>query len=262
MEAATCRQCEIKAKQCVATPWNGICIRRYVALPTANSLGRNHLLAMLPPAKLKALSPHLEPVYLPRGTCLHESGESLSYVHFPTRGIVSLGYATANGETAEIRRRRARRRDRRRGISRFGEIRPSDRGSDDVRRVSHARQRGPLGLRRRRSALQRAVLKYALDLLLHISQTSLCNLHHSLEQRLCRSLLQGVDRVGSNTLPMTQDVVAGLVGARRQGISEALHKLRDRGLIAYERGSITVLDRAGVLASACECYAAVQVWSA
>ena len=95
-------------------------------------------------------------------------------------------------------------------------------------------------------------------LLLQISQTSICNLHHSLEQRLCRSLLQSVDRVGSNTVPMTQDVLASLVCARRQGISEAVQKLRDSGLIACERGSITVLDRASLLARACECYVVVQ----
>jgi hypothetical protein len=106
--------------------------------------------------------------------------------------------------------------------------------------------------------LQQAVLRYSLGLLLHISQISICNLHHTLEQRLCRSLLQSVDRVASDTLPMTQEVLAGLVGARRQGISEAVQKLRDRGLIAGGRGSITVLDRAGLLARACECYVVVQ----
>jgi CRP-like cAMP-binding protein len=218
---------------------------------------RNHLLAMLPPAKLKALSPDLEQVYLTRGTCLYESGESLSHVYFPTRGIVSLGYAAANGETAEFA---VVGPEGVVGVEAFlGSEKSGHRAVVQTMctayrmRVAVARSTFAEG-----GALQDVVLKYALGLLLHISQTSLCNLHHSLEQRLCRSLLQGVDRVGSNTLPMTQDVVAGLVGARRQGISEAMHKLRDRGLIAYERGSITVLDRAGVLASACECYAAVQ----
>ena len=221
------------------------------------SLERNYLLAILPPAQLQALSPHLEQVYLTRGTCLYEAGDSLSHVYFPTRGIVSLGYATANGETAELA---VVGPEGVIGVEAFlGSEKSGHRAVVQTMctayrmRVSVAQARFAEG-----GALQNVVLKYALGLLLHISQTSLCNLHHSLEQRLCRSLLQGVDCVASNTLPMTHDVLAGLVGARRQGISEVVHKLRARGLIAYERGSITVLDRAGVLASACECYAVVQ----
>ena len=221
------------------------------------SLGRNYLLAILPPAQLQALSPHLEQVYLTRGTCLYEAGNPLNYIYFPTRGIVSLGYATANGETAELA---VVGPEGVIGVEAFlGSEKSGHRAVVQTMctayrmRVSVAQARFAEG-----GALQNVVLKYALGLLLHISQTSLCNLHHSLEQRLCRSLLQGVERVASNTLPMTQDVLAALVGARRQGISEAVQKLRDRGLIACERGSITVLDRGGLLACACECYAVVH----
>jgi CRP-like cAMP-binding protein len=221
------------------------------------SLERNCLLALLPPAQLQALSPHLEQVYLTRGTCLYESGHSLSHVHFPIRGIVSLGYVAANGDTAELA---VVGPEGVVGVEAFlGSEKSGYRAEVQTMCVAY---RMRVGVARSKfaegGALQQVVLKYSLGLLLDISQTSICNLHHSLEQRLCRSLLQGVDRVASNTLPMTQEVLAGLVGARRQGISEAVHKLRARGLIAYERGRITVLDRAGVLASACECYAVVQ----
>jgi CRP-like cAMP-binding protein len=230
--------------------------RRPAARPPA-SLERNFLLAILPPAQLQALAPQLEHVYLTRGTCLYEAGDALGYVFFPTRGIVSLGYATAIGETGELAVVGPE------GVIGVEAFLGSERsGHRAVVQTTCAAYRMRVGVARARfaegGALQSVVLKYSLGLLLHISQTSLCNLHHSLEQRLCRSLLQGVDRVASNTLPMTQDVLAGLVGARRQGISEAVQKLRDRGLIAYERGSITVLDRSGLLACACECYGAVQ----
>jgi CRP-like cAMP-binding protein len=208
-------------------------------------------------SQFEALKPHLDKVYLARGTCLYESGHSLSHVYFPTRGIVSLGYTAANGDTAELV---VVGPEGVVGVEAF--LGSEEAGHRAVVQTMFVAYRMGVSMARSRfaegGALQQTVLKYALGLLLHISQTSICNLHHSLEQRLCRALLQGVDRVPSNTLPMTQDVLAGLVGARRQGISEAVQKLRDGRLITSERGSITVLDRAGVLARACECYAVVQ----
>jgi CRP-like cAMP-binding protein len=223
----------------------------------AGPLRQNQLIATLPAAQFHALQPHLERVYLTRGTCLYESGHSLSHVHFPIRGIVSLGYVAANGDTAELAVVGPE------GVVGVEAFLGSDKSSyravvqtmcvADRMRVGVARSKFAEG-----GALQQVVLKYSLGLLLDISQTSICNLHHSLEQRLCRSLLQCVDRVASNKLPMTQDVLARLVGARRQGISEAVQKLRDRSLITCGRGSITVADRAGLLARACECYVVMQ----
>ena len=224
----------------------------------AAPLGQNHLLAVLPSVQLEALLRHLEPVYLERGTCLYETGQPLGHVYFLTRGIVSLGCAATNGDTTELALVGPE------GVIGVEAFLGSDESGHRAvartlctgysLRVSVARARFAEG-----GALQQALLKYARGLLLDISQTSICNLHHSLEQRLCRSLLQGVDRIGSNTLPMTQDVLADVVGAWRQGVSETVQKLRDRRLISCGRGSITVLDRAGLLARACECYVAVRL---
>jgi CRP-like cAMP-binding protein len=219
--------------------------------------GQNRLLAMLPLAQRDALSQHLEHVYFTRGTCLYESGRSLSHVYFPTRGIVSLGYEAANGDGTELA---VVGPEGVVGVEAFlGSEKSGHRAIAQTTCVAYQMR---VGVARSKFAeggvLQQAVLKYSLGLLLHISQTSICNLHHSLEQRLCRSLLQSIDRVASNTVPMTQDVLASLVGARRQGISEAVQKLRDSGLIGCERGSITVLDRAGLLARACECHIVLQ----
>jgi CRP-like cAMP-binding protein len=219
--------------------------------------GQNRLLAILLPAQRDALSQHLEHVYFTRGTCLYESGRSLSHVYFPTRGIVSLGYEAANGDGTELAVVGPE------GVVGVEAFLGSEKsGHRAVAQTTCVAYQMRVGVARSKfaegGALQQAVLKYSLGLLLHISQTSICNLHHSLEQRLCRSLLQSVDRVASNTVPMTQDVLASLVGARRQGISEAVQRLRDSGLIGCERGSITVLDRAGLLARACECYIVLQ----
>lgn len=220
-------------------------------------VGRNQLLAILPLAQRDALTQHLERVYFARGTCLYESGRSLSHVYFPTRGIVSLGYEAANGDGTELT---VVGPEGLVGVEAF--LGSEQSGHRAVAQTTCVAYQMRVGAARAKfaegGALQQAVLKYCLGLLLQISQTSLCNLHHSLEQRLCRSLLQSVDRVGSSTVPMTQDVLASLVCARRQGISEAVQKLRDSGLIACERGSITVLDRASLLARACECYVVVQ----
>lgn len=217
----------------------------------------NDLLASLPGAQLDALLPHLEPVYLPKGACLCELGRPLTHVYFPVRGIVSLGYAAANGDTTELA---IVGRDGVIGVEAFlGSETSSHRASVQTTCTAY---RLPVKVARSKfaegGALQQALLKYALTLMLHVSQTSICNLHHPLEQRLGRSLLQAVDRSSSSTLPMTQEVLASLVGARRQGVSEAVQKLRDRGLIACHRGGITVLDPNGLLNSACECYTVVK----
>jgi CRP-like cAMP-binding protein len=217
----------------------------------------NDLLASLPGAQLDALLPHLEPVYLPKGACLCELGRPLTHVYFPVLGIVSLGYAAANGDTTELA---IVGRDGVIGVEAFlGSETSSHRASVQTTCTAY---RLPVKVARSKfaegGALQQALLKYALTLMLHVSQTSICNLHHPLEQRLGRSLLQAVDRSTSSTLPMTQEVLASLVGARRQGVSEAVQKLRDRGLIACHRGGITVLDPNGLLNSACECYTVVK----
>jgi CRP-like cAMP-binding protein len=196
------------------------------------------------------------PTYLSRGEWLWEAGTPLTHVFFPVRGVVSLGYAGEGGDTAHLAFVGC---EGVVGVESFlGAEKTSYRalvqfpGAAYRLKVSTLRRRLIHGKK-----APDALLKYALALMLEISRSSLCNLRHSVEQRLCRSLLQGVDRAASSTLPMTQDEVAGLVGARRQGVSEAAQKLRDLGLIANGRGSITVLDRARLAARACECYGVV-----
>lgn len=213
------------------------------------------LAALLSPEDAAALS--ARPTYLSRGERLWEAGTPLTHAYFPIRGVVSLGYAGEGGDTAHVA---FVGREGVVGVEAFlGAEKTNYRALVQIPGAAYR-----LGL----NALWRrlvqgnkpadALLRYALALMLEISRSSLCNLRHSVEQRLCRSLLQGVDRAASTTLPLTQDEVASLVGARRQGVSEAAQKLRDLGLIASGRGSITVLDRAGLMARACECYEILQ----
>ena len=217
------------------------------------------LAALLSPEGAAALSER--PTYLSHGERLWEAGTPLTHVYFPIRGVVSLGYAGESGDTAHLAFVGC---EGVVGVEAFlGAEKTSYRA---LVQVSGAAYRMGLSALWRRlvqgNKRPDALLKYALALMLEISRSSLCNLRHSVEQRLCRALLQGVDRAASSTLPMTQDEVASLVGARRQGVSEAAQKLRDLGLIASGRGSITVLDRAGLIAHACECYEVVKAESA
>ncbi len=222
--------------------------------------GHNGLLAELfSPAEAAALPER--PTYLSRGERLWEAGNPLTHVYFPLRGVVSLGYADENGDGAHLAFVGC---EGLVGVEAFlGAEKANYRA---LVQLAGAAYRLPLAALRRLLAQggksPAPLLKYALALMLEISRTSVCNLRHSVEQRLCRSLLQSADRLASGTLPMTQDEVADLVGARRQGVSEAAQKLRDLGLIAQGRGSITVLDRPGLIARACECYQVLRTESA
>ena len=219
----------------------------------------NRLLAeLLTPADAAALTER--PTYLSHGERLWEAGAPLTHVYFPIRGVVSLGYADASGDTAHLAFVGC---EGVVGIEAFlGADRTSYRALAQLPGAAY--RLGVSALWRRLLQSNKppnALLKYALALMLQISRSSLCNLHHSVEQRLCRSLLQCLDRAASGTLSMTQDEFASLVGARRQGVSEGAQKLRGLGLIVSERGSITVLDRAGLIAHACECYEAMKAES-
>lgn len=225
----------------------------------ALSSAENRLLAALFPRN-DAAAPSERPTYLSRGERLWEAGTALTHVYFPVRGLVSLGYAAENGDTAHLAFVGC---EGVVGVEAFlGAEKTNYRA---LVQLAGAAYRLPLsGLRRLLAEGDKSpdpLLKYALALMLEISRTSVCNLRHSVEQRLCRSLLQSADRAASRTLPMTQDEVASLVGARRQGVSEAAQKLRDLGLISSGRGSITVLDRAGLIARACECYEVLKTES-
>ncbi len=214
----------------------------------------NRLLASLPAGHALAA---FEAVPLLPGTCLCEPGSSLSHAYFPACGLVSLGYTAMNGETAELALIGAEGMVGVNGL--VGEPRATHRA---LVRTFGLAYRVPVKMVRscfaKSGPFQDALLAYALRLMTQISCTSMCNLYHSVEQRLCRTLLQAADCLRSTTLPMTHDQLAELVGARRQGISEAALRLRTLGFIEYTRGSISVLHRPAVAARACDCYSALM----
>jgi CRP-like cAMP-binding protein len=217
----------------------------------------NHLLAALSEPSLAALLPYLEGVQLPLGMVVYESGGAQRYVYFPTSSIVSLLYVLANGSSAEIA---VTGNEGLVGISLFmgGETTPS-------RAVVQSagwgyRLRGEL-LRKEfesDSALQHLLLRYTQALITQMGQTAVCNRHHSVEQQLCRWLLMSLDRLPSNELTMTQELIANMLGVRREGVTESAGKLQKLGLIQYNRGHILVVDRPSLEAHACECYAVVK----
>jgi len=218
---------------------------------------QNSLLTALPEPVRERLLPHLEPVQMPLGDVLYESGSQLQYVYFPTTSIVSLLYVMEDGASAEIA---VVGREGLLGIALFmgGESTPS-------RAIV---QSAGLGFRlkaqvlkeefNRAGPLMHLLLRYTQALITQMSQTAVCNRHHSVHQQLCRWLLMSLDRLPSNKLIMTQELIANMLGVRREGVTEAAGKLQNAGLILYSRGHITVLDRPGLEAEACECYQVVK----
>ncbi|HEY9182090.1 MAG TPA: Crp/Fnr family transcriptional regulator [Gammaproteobacteria bacterium] len=217
----------------------------------------NQLLASLPAAVLGGLAPRLELVSMPLGAVLYESGSQMSHVYFPTTSIVSLLYVMENGSSAEIA---VVGHEGIVGIALFmgGETTPS-RGI--VQSAGHAYRLKGQELKQeftRAAELQHVLLRYTQALLTQMAQTAVCNRHHSVDQQLCRWLLLSFDRLSGNELIMTQELIANMLGVRREGVTEAAGKLQKAGLIRYNRGHITVLDRPGLEARSCECYAVVK----
>ncbi|MHB1085744.1 MAG: Crp/Fnr family transcriptional regulator [Thiobacillus sp.] len=218
---------------------------------------QNHLLAALPAAEFDALAVHLEWVAMPLGKVLCGSGEKLQHAYFPTTSIVSLHYVTASGATAETA---GVGNEGVVGVSLFlgGETTPS---TAVVQTAGHAYRLEGHVLREafnQAGLMQRLLLRYTQALLTQTAQTAVCNRHHSLEQQLSRWLLLTLDRLPTNELVMTQELVASMLGVRREGITEAAGNLQRAGLISYRRGHISVLDRTGLETHACECYAVVK----
>jgi CRP-like cAMP-binding protein len=218
---------------------------------------QNLLLAALPATELAQLAPQLELVAMPLGDMLYEPGGQLQHGYFPTSAIVSLHYVMASGASAEYA---GVGNEGVVGISLFmgGDTTPSSavvqtrgHGYRLERRVLEQAFRAP-------GALQGVLLRYTQALVTQIAQTAVCNRHHSVEQQLCRWLLATMDRVRSGQLVMTQELVASMLGVRREGITEVAGRLRDAGLLSNRRGHISVLDRAGLEKRACECYAVVR----
>jgi len=218
---------------------------------------QNHLLAALPTAEFERLAPHLELVPLPLGEVLYEPGGQLQHAYFPTTGIVSLHYVMETGasaETAGVGNEGVV------GISLFmgGDTTPS---SAVVQTAGHAYRLDSRRLKeefKRGGLMQHLLLRYTQALITQVTQTAVCNRHHSVEQQLCRWLLLTLDRVSSRELVMTQELVASMLGVRREGITEAAGKLKQAGLISYRRGHISVLERSGLETRVCECYAVVK----
>jgi len=226
-------------------------------LPSPHSPKQNHLLAALPTAEFERLATHLELVPLPLGEMLYEPGEQLQYGYFPTTAIVSLHYVMASGASAESA---GVGNEGVVGIALFmgGETTPS---SAVVQTAGHAYRLAGRLLKEefnRAGPMQQLLLRYTQALLTQMSQTAACNRHHSVEQQLCRWLLLTLDRLSSHELIMTQELVASMLGVRREGITEAAGNLQRAGFISYRRGHIAVLDRAGLESRACECYAVVK----
>jgi CRP-like cAMP-binding protein len=218
---------------------------------------QNHLLAALPAADWERLQSRLELTPMPLGHVLYESGSELRHVYFPTTSIVSLLYVMEDGSSAEIA---VVGNEGIIGVALFmGGETTSSRAI--VQSAGHAYRLAGRHLKEeflRAGPLQRLLLRYTQALITQMSQTAVCNRHHSVEQQLCRWLLLSLDRLDSNQLSMTQELIANMLGVRREGVTESAGRLQKLGLISYNRGLITVLDRAALEAQACECYAVVK----
>jgi CRP-like cAMP-binding protein len=226
-------------------------------MSSPHSPSQNHLLAALPVAEFGRLSPHLELVPMPLGELLYQPGTLLKHVYFPTTSIVSLHYVMESGASAEIA-----------GVGNEGVLGISLFMGGDTTPSSAVVQTGGHGYRldgrrlkdefNRAGMVQGLLLRYTQALITQMTQTAVCNRHHAIEQQLCRWLLSTLDRLPSSELIMTQELVASMLGVRREGITEAAGALQRAGVIRYRRGHIEVLERGGLETRACECYAVVH----
>jgi CRP-like cAMP-binding protein len=218
---------------------------------------QNHLLAALPEAEWRRWQPQLEWVDLPLGHVMYESGRTLSHVYFPTTAIISLLYVMEDGASAEIA---VTGNEGVVGISLFmgGESTPSRAVVQSAGQGWRLRSRAVKEEFDRPGPVMHLLLRYTQALITQMAQTAVCNRHHTLDQQLCRWLLLSLDRLQGSELVMTQELIANMLGVRREGVTEAALRLQRLGLIRYARGHITVLDRAGVEHRSCECYAVVK----
>jgi len=226
-------------------------------MASLHSPNQNHLLAALPTAEFERLIAHLELVPMLLGEILYEPGGQMRHAYFPTTAIVSLHYVMATGASAETA-----------GVGNEGVVGISLFMGGDTTPSSAVVQTGGHGYRLdsrllkqefvRGGLMQSLLLRYTQALITQMTQTAACNRHHSIEQQLCRWLLLTLDRLSSRELIMTQELIASMLGVRREGITEAAGKLQEAGFIRYRRGHIAVLDRSGLETRVCECYAMVK----
>jgi CRP-like cAMP-binding protein len=217
----------------------------------------NHLLAALPDAEWRRWQPLIERVDMPLGQVMYESGGTLSHVYFPTTAIVSLLYVMEDGASAEIA---VVGNEGVVGISLFmgGESTPSRAVVQSAGEGWRLSARAVKAEFERPGPVMHLLLRYTQALITQMAQTAVCNRHHALDQQLCRWLLLSLDRLQGNELVMTQELIANMLGVRREGVTEAALQLQKLGLIRYARGRITVLDRPGLESRTCECYAVVK----
>lgn len=218
---------------------------------------RNQILMALPPAERERLFPHMKLVEMPFGMVLYESGVVLRHIYFPVDSIVSLLYVLNNGASAEIA---VVGNEGAVGVSLFmgGETTPSRavvQSAGSAYRLSRARLKEEFN---RHGQLLHVLLRYTQSLITQMAQTAVCNRHHALDQQLCRWLLLSLDRLDTNELRVTQELIASMIGVRREGVTEAAGRLQKLGVIRYSRGKITVLDRPRLEELSCECYAVVK----
>ena len=228
-----------------------------MSISVADGPRRNGLLAHLSAAECERIYPHLQLMPMPLGKVLYESGDVQNYVYFPTDCIVSLLYVMADGASAEIS---VVGREGIIGVSLFmgGETTPSRaivQSGGGAYRLIGQRLKDEF---RRNGELQLLLLRYTQALITQMAQTAVCNRHHSVDQQLCRWLLLSLDRLPSNQLTMTQELIANMLGVRREGVTEAAGRLQNLDVIQYSRGKITVLDRPKLEQLCCECYAVVK----
>lgn len=218
---------------------------------------QNHILEALPPAERDRLYPHLKLVPLPLGAVLYESGDAQRYIYFPVDAIVSLLYVLKDGASAEIA---VVGNDGAIGIALFmGGATTTNRAivqsAGSAYRLTRRRLRQEFD---RHGEMLHILLRYTQALITQMAQTAVCNRHHTVDQQLCRWLLLSLDRLESNQLAMTQELIANMLGVRREGVTDAAGKLQRLGVIEYRRGHITVLDRPQLEALSCECYEVVK----
>ncbi|MDP2248707.1 MAG: Crp/Fnr family transcriptional regulator [Nitrosomonadales bacterium] len=218
---------------------------------------QNQLLNALPPDSLENFHPYLELVEMKLGEVLYESGERLKHVYFPTTSIVSLLYVMEDGASAEIA---VVGNEGILGISLFmgGESTPSRAVVQSAGYAYRLKSQLLKNEFNRNGPMMRLLLRYTQALITQMAQTAVCNRHHTIEQQLCRWLLLSLDRLASDELLMTQDLIANMLGVRREGVTEAAGKLQRSGLIEYTRGHIKVVNRPGLERRSCECYKVVK----
>ena len=243
-----------KTVPAAASPLSGELKANAIATPNPH---QNHLLDSLPASDYDRLAPHVEHVELRLGQVLYEPGATMRYVYFPTTAIVSLLYVMKDGASAEIA---IVGNEGLLGISLFmgGESTPS---RAVVQSAGYGYRMKAKFLKEefgRFGPFMQLLLRYTQALITQMAQTAVCNRHHSVDKQLCRWLLLSLDRLASNELTMTQELIANMLGVRREGVTEAAGKLQMAGLVNYRRGKITVLDRPRLQSLACECYEVVK----